>query len=113
MPLPAGGVWPPAPLTPIFEDYRTLDSWYQGNPDRLTALYNAQRANQPKVRPSQYRGGIVGKLSRWFWGQPTADGEQRAKLHVPIASDLATMSADLLFSEAPTVKAKTPEQVAS
>jgi hypothetical protein len=110
MPLPAGGVWPPAPLTPIFEDYRTLDSWYQGNPDRLTALYNAQRANQPKVRPSQYRGGIVGKLSRWFWGQPTADGEQRAKLHVPIASDLATMSADLLFSEAPTVKAKTPEQ---
>ncbi|GAA2298370.1 hypothetical protein GCM10010402_66230 [Actinomadura luteofluorescens] len=110
MPLPAGGVWPPAPLAPIFEDFRVLDSWYAGDPDRLATLYGARKADQPRVRPSQYRGGIVGKLSRWFWGQPTAEGEQRAKLHVPIASDLATMSADLLFSEAPTVKAKTPEQ---
>ena len=110
MPLPAGGVWPPAPLAPIFEDYRVLDSWYQGNADRLTALYSAQRANQPRVRPSQYRGGIVGRLARWFWGQPTPDGQERAKLHIPIASDLATMSADLLFSEPPTVKAKTPAQ---
>ncbi|WP_187438103.1 phage capsid protein [Actinomadura decatromicini] len=110
MPLPDGGVWPPAPLAPIFEDYHVLDSWYQGNPDRLTALYDALKANQPKARPSQYRGGIVGRLSRWFWGQPTPEGEQRAKLHVPIASDIATMSADLLLSEPPTVKAKTPEQ---
>lgn len=110
MPLPAGGVWPPAPMTQIFEDYRILDSWYQGNPDRLSSLYGAMKANQPKARPSQYRGGIVGKFSRWFWGQPTSEGEQRTKIHVPVASDLATMSADLLFSEPPTVKAKTPEQ---
>lgn len=110
MPLPTGGVWPPAPMAPIFEDYRVLDSWYQGNPDRLATLYSEQKAGQPKTRPSQYRGGIVGRLSRWFWGQPTPEGEQRAKIHVPIASDIATMSADLLLSEAPTVKAKTPEQ---
>ena len=110
MPLPNGGVWPPASMAPIFEDYRVLDSWYQGNPDRLTTLYGDLKANQPKARPSQYRGGLVGKLSRWFWGQPTPQGEQRAKLHVPIASDIATMSADLLFSEPPTVKAKNPQQ---
>lgn len=110
MPLPNGGPWPPTPMAPIFEDYRVLDSWYQGNPDRLATLYEARRADQPRNRPSQYRGGIVGRLSRWFWGQPTPQGEQRAKLHVPIASDIATMSADLLFSEPPTIKAKSPEQ---
>lgn len=109
MPLPAGGTWPPAPYAPIFEQYRLLDTWYQGDPDRLATLYAAQPDQAPKTRPSQRRGGLLGKISRFFWGQPTPDGQQRRKLHVPIASDIASMSSDLLFSEPPSITVKNPE----
>lgn len=54
---------------------------------------------RPSDRPSQYRGGLVGAVARFFWGQPTPLGERRMKLHLPIASDIASTSADLLFSE--------------
>lgn len=109
MPLPSGGVWPPAPYAPIFEQYRLLDTWYQGDTDRLSTLYAAQPDQAPKTRPSQRRGGLLGKISRFFWGQPVPDGQQRRRLHVPIASDIATMSSDLLFSEPPTITVENPD----
>ncbi|WP_113699173.1 hypothetical protein [Nonomuraea lactucae] len=100
MPLPSGGTWPPQHLQPIYSHYQVLDTWYRGSPEELAALYTGQ---QPANRPSQLRGGIVGAFARMFWGAPTPAGEKLTKLHVPVASDIATMSADLLFSEPPTV----------
>ncbi|WP_242908687.1 hypothetical protein [Actinomadura terrae] len=113
MPLPAGGTWPPAPYAPIFEQYRLLDTWYQGDPDRLSTLYSAQPDQTPRTRPSQRRGGLLGKISRFFWGEPTPVGQQRRRLHVPIASDIATMSSDLLFSEPPSINVTNPETQAA
>ncbi|GHH67569.1 hypothetical protein GCM10017673_14780 [Streptosporangium violaceochromogenes] len=105
MPLPnGGGIWPPHHLTPIHHQYATLDAWFRGGADELALLYGAQGAGaRPTNRPSQYRGGIVGATARWFWGAPTPAGERRTKLHVPVASDIATMSSDLLFSEPPSL----------
>lgn len=108
MPLPAGGTWPPHHLNPIHQQYAVLDAWYRGDPDELALLYGAQGAGtRPTNRPSQYRGGVVGTMARWFWGQPTPQGERRTKLHVPVASDIATMSSDLLFSEPPSLTVET------
>ncbi|GAA4059765.1 hypothetical protein [Actinomadura miaoliensis] len=109
MPLPTGGPWPPATLQPIYDMFHVLDAWYRGDGDRLSTVYG-QLANKarPVNRPSQYRGGIVGMVARWFWGQPTPAGQKRTKLHVPIASDIATMSSDLLFSEPPNITVPTP-----
>ncbi|WP_222871944.1 hypothetical protein [Nonomuraea sp. PA05] len=102
MPLPSGGgTWPPQHLAPIYNHYAILDAWYQGDPDRLAAIYTDP--TQPANRPWQHRGGITGFIGRMFWGQPTPAGEKRAKLHVPVASDIATMSSDLLFSEPPSI----------
>lgn len=106
MPLPSGGgTWPPKTHEPILAHYNTLNTWYEGDPDALAALYGDPTATgqRPLNRPSQYRGGAVGWWARKFWGDPTPDGEKRRKLHVPIASDIATMSADLLFSEPPAI----------
>ncbi|MEU4225814.1 hypothetical protein AB0F17_16090 [Nonomuraea sp. NPDC026600] len=104
MPLPSGGTWPPRALQPIYQQYNTLDTWYVGDRERLAALYGDGRGtNIPANRPSQYRGGVVGTLARMFWGTPTPAGEKRTKLHVPVASDICTMSSDLLFSEPPTI----------
>lgn len=102
MPLPTGGAWPPNPNRRALDTINTWSAWYSGDPDQLSRVYERignRIVNRPNVRPSQYRGGLVGTLARWFWGQPIATGEKRTKLHMPIASDIATTSADLLFSE--------------
>jgi hypothetical protein len=111
MPLPSGGgTWPPQHLQPIYQHYNTLDAWYVGDQDRLAALYgDARGTTAPANRPSQYRGGVVGWGARMFWGQPTPAGEKRTKLHVPVASDICTMSSDLLFSEPPSITVENAE----
>lgn len=103
MPLPADNAeWPPRPLQPVFGQLGVWSAWYGGNPDELSAIYGGQR-DYPRNRPSQYRGGIVGALSRMFWGRPVADNEPKTKLHIPLAADIAAKSADLLFTEPPAL----------
>lgn len=108
MPLPAGGnmVWPPVSVAVAYEKFVPWSAWYSGDPDELAAFYMqvSQRVtNRPHARPSQYRGGLVGTLARWFWGQPIPQGEKRSKIHVPLAADIASTSANLLFAEPPNV----------
>jgi A118 family predicted phage portal protein len=107
MPLPTGNItWPPKQLATITPQIAQWAAWYSGNPDDLTSAYGGtDTAGRPleRIRPAQFSGGVVGAVARWFWGQPTADGNQRTKLHVPLASDIATASADLLFSEQPRI----------
>lgn len=102
MPLPDDGPWPPPEFAEAFATMREWGAWYSGNPEALSDVYGkigGQLVNHPQTRPSQRRGGVVGTLARWFWGQPIPPGEKRSKLHVPVASDMATTSSDLLFSE--------------
>jgi hypothetical protein len=81
------------------------DAWYGGDPDRLTALYGGGSAG-PDPKPIQYTDGLAGRIARWWWGSPPAPGEQRTKLHVPLAGDICGGSSALLFSEAPTFRAE-------
>ena len=114
MPLPdAGTPWPPKDFVEAFETMRAWGAWYSGDPDQLSEVYariGSRLVNHPQLRPSQLRGGVVGTLARWFWGQPIPPGEKRGKLHVPVAADMAATSADLLFSEPITL---TSEDTAS
>jgi A118 family predicted phage portal protein len=106
VPLPDRNMaWPPPKLKPAFEAMNTWDAWYGGDPERLTALYGGG-ASGPQPRPVQYGTGVVSRIARWWWGTPPAPGEQRTKLHIPIAGDLCGASSDLLFSEAPVLRAK-------
>lgn len=104
--------WPPIHPA-IRSDMEDWSAWFSANPDRLAYRYlnrpNDNRrygGGQPLNRPSQYRGGIIGTLARWFWGQPTPAGEKRANLHMPLARDIARTSSDLLYSEPPALKAE-------
>lgn len=108
MPLPTGGQqpWPPKPVAVAYEKFVPWSAWYSGDPDELAAFYMqvSQRVtNRPHARPSQFRGGLVGTLARWFWGQPIPQGEKRSKIHVPLAADIASTSASLMFAEAPNI----------
>lgn len=104
MPLPDGGKtpWPPPYLRPALERMHVWDAWYGGDPDILSAVYGGATAG-PDPKPYQYAGGLIGRIARVFWGQPPPPGEQRTKLHIPIAGDLCGVSSDLLFSEPPTL----------
>lgn len=54
--------------------------------------------------PRKRTGGLVGALSDILWGRVRNDPMERPERHhVPLPADLATLSADLLFSEAPRI----------
>lgn len=114
MPLPKKGAhWPPIPAE-IRADLDDWSAWYSSNPDKIADRYwwrstRAGQYGQPANRPSQHRGGIVGGIARFFWGEPTPMGEKRTKLHVPLPADIARTSSDLLFSEPPALKADNKE----
>lgn len=116
MPLPSSNTaWPPIHPA-IRSDMDDWSAWFSANPDRLayrylnrgTRTYATGQPGQLQNRPSQYRGGLVGTIARWFWGEPTPLGEKRANLHMPLARDIARTSSDLLYSEPPALKAETP-----
>ncbi|GAA2327480.1 phage capsid protein [Dactylosporangium salmoneum] len=107
MALPANGTeWPPKAYKPAYDAYRVWDAWYSNDTDRLRSVY-AGSGIRPDVvaraRPSQYAGGIIGKASRWLWGRPSPLNGPDTRLHIPLASDIARASADMLFSEPPTL----------
>jgi A118 family predicted phage portal protein len=108
MPLPSGGPWPPVPLDHVFDRLRIWSAWYGGDLDELASVYGGQTGMGDQTRTgffaSQqggFKAGVRNALQRWFHGAPTPPTEQRTKLHVPIAGDIAATSADLLFSEPP------------
>lgn len=104
MPLPDRSVeWPPKALQTVTAAQTTWDAWYRGDPASLQAAYQG-RSDRPANRPSQYRGGLVGTVARWFWGTPNGStDEPRIRLHVPLAADICQASADLLFADPPAL----------
>lgn len=99
MPLPAAGsAWPPAEFKPHFDLPAVYDACYVGDTDRMQSSYR-----KPITHPAQFNGGIVGAGARAVLGKPQQPHEQRAHLHIPLPADIATLSADYLFSEAPRV----------
>lgn len=112
MPLPDGGntPWPPKQTLAIDDDLRAWNAWYTGSPDRLAEVYGSElgvygsnhRARQFFADVERQRGAL-GFLKRLFWSSSTPEGELRTKLHVPVASDVSAVSADLLVAEPPAV----------
>lgn len=74
---------------PVFSLMTLHSTWYSGEINSLHDAY--QRLN----------GRLGGSTPSSFWHKPPTDGI--VKMHVPIASDIASTSADLLFGEMPEV----------
>ncbi|MDZ4044298.1 MAG: hypothetical protein U1E32_00790, partial [Rhodoglobus sp.] len=107
--------WPPAPWDTAFARFRELDAWYSGNAAVLSEIYSGQTAAAAApthtVAGRKYRGGVLGSLSKMFLGQPIVEDEKRMRMHLPLAADLCTLSADLLFGEAPQILFRKPDDV--
>lgn len=119
MPLPEGGAtpWPPAHCEPINKQYATWAAWYSGNVEELAAIYGGGGAgdttgffaSESGGRVRQAVNSVVAKVRRWFWSSNASATQNRTRLHVPIASDIASASSDLLFSEPPSITVETPK----
>lgn len=102
MTLPADDTaWPPATWQPLHDMVADAAVWWEGDTKKLQGHYAAGSA--PAPRPSQFAGGIVGATSRLFWGKPQTPGQPQRKLHLPLAADIANLSANLMFETPPQV----------
>jgi hypothetical protein len=103
VPLPQPNeVWPPKPLEYVFSDLARWSAWFSGSADELSRVYGG--AEDHRIRQTwTASGGLVGAVTRFFWGKRPSPGEQHTKLHVPVAAEIAQVSADLIFGQPPTV----------
>lgn len=111
MPLPDPKTpWPPPQYAANAGDVAAWSAWWGGDPDELSQHYGGTAG----VRSSpEQRGGLSGAVQRMFWGQRTPAGEQRSKLHMPLAHEIAQVSADMLFGAPPTIRVTRPEEAAA
>lgn len=80
--------WPPLDWQPIYDRYNLWSAFYSGDPARLAeAFASVVYDPSPKGR---------------FWAKQIKN-ERQTMVHIPLAGDIATVSADLLFSEPPEI----------
>lgn len=98
MPLPENNTaWPPLAVAPHLRDLAIDDAWYSGDKTKLRSVYALQGYDNGSGNVRDERG------RPWrFWERPRPAGRRDNRLHVPLAADIASTSADLLFSEPPT-----------
>lgn len=103
--------WPPPETNDARAHMDVHGAWYSGDPDELARVYGGTRglAGDLKVHSAQRRGGLVGAAARMWWGNPPSDGDSPTRLHIPIASDIASVNADLLYAEPPALSVEDNE----
>lgn len=98
--------WPPEQNKQVRRKTAEWAAWYSGDRRALETVNSdygtVGRADGRNVKTP----GLVQRVWRRFWGGTVDDTNgPRIKVHVPLAADIARASADLLFSEPPSVQA--------
>lgn len=111
MPLPAANTpWPPTRDLDRYATMKVNAIWYEGDPIKLAGLYQGGTVESVPAEASMGMAQRVFRtVKRWFWGVAPAAGERDAKIHVPIAQDIATLSSELLFAQTPVIKLDVPK----
>lgn len=106
MPLPdkADQQWPPKSARDTAPVYDRWGAWYSGDVAALARVYSSAIGYGVSHIDAESRRGLMGAQERRFHGQTPGPGSLKmTKLHIPLASDIATTSADLLFAEPPAL----------
>ncbi|MFE1070988.1 phage capsid protein [Streptomyces sp. NPDC058783] len=102
MPLPANGAaWPPPHMAEAYRHMRRDDMWYRGDPDEL------MRAHEWGERHPQMRGDDRRRRFGRRTDEAAYPSKREQRLHVPLAGDIASTSADLLFGDMPAIRCAT------
>lgn len=81
--------WIPADWAKYYEQLAEHSAWYSGDTNQLIGFYSTN------VHTPITNGR--------FWGENIMAKDKRTVIHTPIAGDIATFSADILFSEPPEI----------
>jgi hypothetical protein len=79
--------WVPENLAKYYEQLQEHSAWYSGDTSELINFYSTGRH-------TPFANGR-------FWGENIMSKDKRTVVHAPIAGDIATFSANMLFSERP------------
>lgn len=118
MPLPEEGkAWPPAEWAPAFDQFNLNDALYTGDVDRLAGLAGGNGTSRGDDPASHYNNGpstggswysrIVKSFQFWKTNDKAgaaSGGENRTRVHGPLATNIATLSATTLMSEPPQTR---------
>lgn len=106
-PLPANNsAWPPAGHPERYRRMARHAAWYGGDPLLLAAEYGQTGAvihGGPATTVNPTPGlakRVIAAVRNEFWATSSTD-EVDTKRHLPTPQDIATMSSELLFAEAP------------
>lgn len=104
--------WPPKADAERYRRMKPCDAWYSGDPNRIAAsTTGVTETRRGGVRTTLNPQGTVTSQVRTgqdrFWAQNPGD-EVDTRRHLPVPQDIATISSELLFSTAPTVKVDGP-----
>ncbi|WP_432110794.1 phage portal protein [Streptomyces sp. YPW6] len=90
MSLPENGApWPPPHLSTLYREIAVNDAWYSGDRKRLADVYRTERQRRQDGR-------------RRLWSRHRNADRTKGddgRLHIPLAGDIASASAELLFAE--------------
>lgn len=101
-------LWPPAPFDIALDRFAEHEAWWVGDTATLQKIYAGEVPTHTH-NGAPHRGGLVGSLSKAFWGAKVVPDEKRMKMHVDLAGGICRLSATLLFGE--QVKIRYPKPV--
>lgn len=105
--LPKGGgdyKWPPESLVEVYDNYREWTAWFSGRAAQLEAYYGGYITSDRTgfFDPQSTAYPLTSVFRRmFFWARQQPAAITRARYHIPIAGDLATVNSDQLFADPP------------
>ncbi|WP_156786390.1 hypothetical protein [Microterricola viridarii] len=91
--------FPPAPWADAFTQIAIYDALYSNQLQNVPNCVGSPATHVHRGVP--HTGGIVGKMSGAVFGSPSS--ENQSAISIPVAGDLAQLSADMLFAESPAI----------
>lgn len=100
--------WPPRNERARYDRMRTNATWYGGDRDQLAALGGGGSVRLTggvvtTLNPNGDVKGIEASGRDVFWGQRNNTHEVDTRRHLPVAEDIAALSAEVLFATRPQI----------
>ncbi|WP_043667614.1 phage portal protein [Streptomyces xylophagus] len=80
--------WPPPHIAGLYHEIAVNDAWYSGDRKRLADVYRSERQRRHD-----------GRRRLWARHRNPQHDKDDGRLHIPLAGDIASSSAELLFAE--------------
>lgn len=97
--LEPGSAWPPPAVAQAYAAYADWHAWWSGDREVLDATLAGRGSTAVRLRKTQLAGGVIGRLSRWFWGNPPPSEVRDSRLHLPLPADVIAAVGSLLCTE--------------